>query len=96
MVRQIVGAANCPAAMPLVKFARNPGFLVDSGRIDCPVRFIWGTSDQLLRWPDTAVRFQAEWFPESEFVELDGVGHCPQLEVPAETAEMIAGTTLLA
>ena len=64
VVRQIVGAANCPAAMPLVKFARNPGFLVDSGRIDCPVRFIWGTSDQLLRWPDTAVRFQAEWFPE--------------------------------
>jgi hypothetical protein len=26
-------------------------------------------------------------------VELDGVGHCPQLDVPLETAQLILGFT---
>jgi pimeloyl-ACP methyl ester carboxylesterase len=26
-------------------------------------------------------------------VELDGVGHCPQLDVPLETAQLIVGFT---
>lgn len=34
--------------------------------------------------------------PEAEYIELDGVGHCPQLEVPVEVAELIAGATRLA
>jgi pimeloyl-ACP methyl ester carboxylesterase len=27
------------------------------------------------------------------WVELDGVGHCPQLDVPLETAQLILGLT---
>ena len=42
------------------------------------------------RWPSAAVRFREEWLPHADWVELDGVGHCPQLDVPLETAELIA------
>ncbi len=60
------------------------------------MRFLWGTADRLLEWPSAAVRFRQEWLPEAEYVELDGSGHCPQLEVPLEVAELIAGTARLA
>jgi pimeloyl-ACP methyl ester carboxylesterase len=33
------------------------------------------------------------WLPNADWVELDGVGHSPQLDVPAETAELILGVT---
>ena len=28
-------------------------------------------------------------FPQADWVELEGVGHCPQLDVPLETAQLI-------
>ena len=34
-----------------------------------------------------------EWLPHADWVELDGVGHCPQLEVPLEAAQLILGFT---
>ncbi len=96
VVHQLIGAASCPAAKPMVGLAREQGFELDAEEIECPVRFVWGTADLLLRWPETAVRFREEWLPAAEFIELDGIGHCPQLEVPAEVAELIAGTARLA
>ena len=30
--------------------------------------------------------------PTADWVELDGVGHAPQLEVPVEAAQMIVGS----
>jgi pimeloyl-ACP methyl ester carboxylesterase len=39
------------------------------------------------------VRFRDEWVPHAEWVELEGAGHCPQLDVPLETAELILGLT---
>ena len=35
----------------------------------------------------------AEYANGAEFVELDGIGHGPQLDVPLETAELILGWT---
>ncbi|MBN8866242.1 MAG: alpha/beta fold hydrolase [Solirubrobacterales bacterium] len=95
VAHQILGAASCPAALPMVELARREGFNLDAARIDCPVRFVWGTEDRLLPWPSYAVRYREEWLPGAEYVELDGVGHCPQLEVPLEVAELIAGTARL-
>ena len=37
-----------------------------------------------------AMRYRAE-LPNADWAEIDGVGHCPQLDVPVETAELIAG-----
>ena len=94
-VQLLLGAANCPGAPQMIETARRDGFELDADRINCPVRLVWGTEDKLLRWPDTAVRFR-EWLPRAEFIELEGAGHSPQLEVPLEVAELIAGTARLA
>ena len=51
--------------------------------VTCPVRIVWGTEDALLPWPDAAARMRRDWLPHADWVELDGVGHCPQLDVPA-------------
>ena len=58
-----------------------------------PVRIVWGTGDRLLPWPSAAVRFRHEWLPRADWVELDGVGHSPQLDVPLEAAQLILGFT---
>jgi pimeloyl-ACP methyl ester carboxylesterase len=91
LAHQIRGAAACTAALPLVAYAQREGWRLDAGRIDCPVRVAWGTEDKLLRWPGAAARFREEWLPHADWVELGGVGHCPQLDVPLETAELIRG-----
>ncbi len=44
----------------------------------------------MLGLPDAAARYRAE-FPQAEWIESAGAGHCPQLDHPTETAELIAG-----
>ena len=85
--------ANCVAVGPLVALALREGYHLDAERITCPVRVVWGTADRLLPWPAAAARLRTEWLPQADWVVLDGVGHCQQLEVPLETAELIAGFT---
>jgi pimeloyl-ACP methyl ester carboxylesterase len=51
------------------------------------------TDDRLLPWPSAALRFREEWLPHADWVELEGVGHCPQLDVPVEVAELVLGLT---
>ena len=62
---------------------------LDAERIACPGRIASGTSDLVLPWPSAAVRFREEWLPQAEYVLLDDVGHCPQLDVPAEIAALV-------
>ena len=61
--------------------------------ITCPVRIVWGTDDQLLPWPSAAARYRDDWLPQADWVELEGIGHCPQLDIPLETAHLITGFT---
>ena len=89
----IGGAAGCDGAGPLIEYALREGWPLDAARIDCPLRIVWGTGDRLLPWPSAAARFRDDWFPQADWVELDGVGHCPQLDVPLEAAQLIAGFT---
>jgi pimeloyl-ACP methyl ester carboxylesterase len=89
----MVGAAAAPAAPALIEHALREGWSIDAERITCPVRIVWGTADRLLPWPAAAARFRTDWLPHADWVELDGVGHCPQLDVPLETAELILGFT---
>ncbi len=92
LAHQIRGAAGCDGAEALLARARQAGYPLDAERITCPVRIVWGTEDKLLTWPDAAVRYR-QLLPWADWVELPGVGHCPQLDVPAETAELILGFT---
>jgi pimeloyl-ACP methyl ester carboxylesterase len=86
----IRGVAAC-AVRPLVDAALREGYTVQPERIECPVRIVWGTADRVLPWPEAAERYRASWAPQADWVLLDDVGHCPQLDVPLETAELILG-----
>ncbi len=88
----VMGAARCDSALALLQHAREATWDLEPALITCPVRIVWGTADRLLPWPAAGARYR-EWLPEAEWVELDGVGHCPQLDVPLETAELILGLT---
>ncbi len=92
LAHQIRGAAGCEAAGQLIEHALIEGWPVDAERISCPVRIVWGTDDKLLLWPSAAARFRDE-LPHADWVELQGVGHCPQLDVPLQTAQLILGFT---
>ena len=93
LAHQMLGAASCRAASAMIDNARREDWSLDAEQIACPVRIVWGTDDRLLAWPPTAARFRHDWLPHADWVELDGVGHCPQLDVPLETAQLIVGFT---
>ena len=93
LAHQIRGAASCDAALALLEHIGRDGYELDAEKISCPVRVVWGTEDRLLPWPQAATRYRNEWLPNADWVELEGVGHSPQLDVPRETAELILGFT---
>jgi pimeloyl-ACP methyl ester carboxylesterase len=93
LAHQLLGVARCTGARALIAHALREGWRVDAERITCPVRIVWGTDDKLLPWPSAAARYRREWLPHADWVELEGVGHCPQLDVPLESAELILGFT---
>ena len=57
------------------------------------MRVVWGIEDKLLAWPSAALRYRDDWLPHADWVVLDDVGHCPQLDVPLEAAQLILGFT---
>jgi pimeloyl-ACP methyl ester carboxylesterase len=93
IAHQIRGAAGCDGLKTLIDAGLERGWSLAAERIDCPVRVVWGTDDKLLRWPSAAARYRDEWVPNADWIELEGIGHCPQLDVPLETAQLILGFT---
>jgi pimeloyl-ACP methyl ester carboxylesterase len=93
LAHQLRGAAACAAGPALIQHALRAGWSLDAERIACPVRIAWGTEDRLLPWPSAATRYRHEWLPHADWIELEGVGHCPPLDIPLETAQLILGFT---
>jgi pimeloyl-ACP methyl ester carboxylesterase len=93
LAHQMLGIASCKALGPLIENALHEGWNLDADKITCAVRVLWGTDDKLLPWPAAAARYREDWLPHANWVVLDGVGHCPQLDIPRETAELIVGFT---
>jgi pimeloyl-ACP methyl ester carboxylesterase len=89
----MLGVAACARAHDLLHAAARMSWELDAARIVCPVRVVWGTADRLLPWPAAAARFRDEWLPNADWVELEGAGHCPQLDLPLPTAQLILGVT---
>lgn len=87
----VTGVAGCDALGPLVDYARREGWSLDAAAIDCPVRVIWGSQDLILPAGVADLRYRTDWLPQAEWIDLEGVGHCPQLDVPAEAANLIIG-----
>lgn len=88
LAHQLVGAARCEATLPLIAFAEQHGWPLDTAAIEIPVRIVWGTEDAILAWPRSAERYRRE-LPQADWVELEGVGHAPQLDVPAVASELV-------
>jgi pimeloyl-ACP methyl ester carboxylesterase len=93
LAHQMLAAASSPAGPALIDHALHGDWGLRAEKITCPVRIVWGTDDRLLPWPSAAARFRKDWLPHADWVELEGVGHCPQLDVPLETAQLILGFT---
>jgi pimeloyl-ACP methyl ester carboxylesterase len=93
LAHQLRGAAACEAIGLNERSADADEWALDAARIDCPLRIVWGTEDKLLPWPTAAVHYRDSLFPHADWVVLDGVGHCPQLDVPTEAAQLIIGFT---
>jgi pimeloyl-ACP methyl ester carboxylesterase len=86
------GVVACGGMTELNEHARREGWPLDAERVTCPLRIVWGTADRVLEWPRAAERWRAA-FPHADWIELDGVGHGPQLDVPLEAAQLILGQT---
>jgi len=93
VVHVLNATAFCPGTQALIDTALREGYALEAERIACPVRVVWGTADSILPWPSAAARYRHEWLPHADWVQLDDVGHCPQLDVPLETAQLILGFT---
>jgi pimeloyl-ACP methyl ester carboxylesterase len=94
IAHQMLAVAGTGGAPALIEHGLREGYAeLDAQAIACPVRIVWGTGDRLLPWPSAATRFRHEWLPHADWVELDGVGHSPQLDVPLEAAQLILGLT---
>jgi pimeloyl-ACP methyl ester carboxylesterase len=92
LAHQMLGVARCDGAEAMIANARESGWPLEPERVTCPVRIVWGTEDRLLPYPAAAERYRRE-LPQADWVELDGVGHYPQWDVPLETAQLILGFT---
>jgi pimeloyl-ACP methyl ester carboxylesterase len=92
LAHQLVGVATCDASR-LIEHARPARWELDAERIACPIRIVWGADDRLLPWPSAAARYRDDWLPHADWIELEAVGHCPQLDVPLEAAQLILGFT---
>ena len=91
VAHQIAGAAACDTDR-LLPFGETSAWELDAERITCPLRIVWGTADRVLPWPAATARYR-RLLPQADWVELDGVGHGPQLDVPLEAAQLILGFT---
>ena len=90
VVNVIRAGALCTEAPRMIAFAEQSAWPFEPPA--CPTRIVWGTADRLLPWPHAAARYRA-LLPHADWIELDGIGHCPQVDVPLEAAELILGVS---
>lgn len=79
-------AAECPAAGPLLDQADVDGW-PNLEPIDVPIRIAWGSEDRIIPKRHLSSRFH-EFIPDAEWIDLEGIGHMPQIECPQETAKL--------
>ena len=84
LAHQMRGAAALPGAVRADR-ARAPQGLEPRRRADRRARCgsCGARRTGSCRGRRAAARYREQWLPQADWVELDGVGHCPQLDVPA-------------
>ena len=71
----------------LTRPTSEPVELPEMENLDLPVLMVWGAEDELTVLEEA--RQVAEALPDAELTVLDGVGHIPLEESPAELAELM-------
>ena len=87
------GVAGCDGGRAADRARAARGLALDAERSTARCGSCGAPTDRLLPWPAAAARYRDDWLPHADWVELEGVGHCPQLDVPLETAQLILGFT---
>ena len=83
---QEVGAAD--VFLAFVRYSQGPLPEDLLPQLSCAALFIWGQADP---WePVTLGRQLAQYAVVDDFIELEGVGHCPQDEAPELVNPMVA------
>ncbi len=59
----------------------------DLERIECPLLLVWGERDRMVY--TTGAERVLRTVPYSDIEIIPGVGHCPQVEVPEQLAQML-------
>jgi pimeloyl-ACP methyl ester carboxylesterase len=90
-VEMAEASAACEIYLPLLEHLTSSGF-GDLAAIDSPVQIAWGTRDRVLPWPVYAERFR-QMTPEAEWVQFEGLGHCPMLDDAPLTTNTILDLT---
>jgi pimeloyl-ACP methyl ester carboxylesterase len=85
-----------PAVAHLVASLAEADFLAaeEVRRVRCPSVLVWGESDRLI--PDACRDFYLANLKNVRYHPLAGCGHCPQLEAPKRTAEILLELPALA
>lgn len=61
----------------------------DLVRVECSVLLVWGERDRMVTCRGSRHLLAA--LPDARYERLDGVGHCPQLEVPELVVDLLTG-----
>lgn len=86
------GARDCAIYLDLMAAILQDGPPKAFEGIDCPVRIAWGTKDRVIPHSRYAKRLR-DLIPTAEYVELDGLGHCPMVDDPPLIARTILEVT---
>lgn len=86
------GALGCTVVKAATRAHRAGPFFGDLAPIACPVRILYGTRDQIIRWPAYYTRLP-RLLPGAEFIALEGLGHCPMWDDPDLVARRILEVT---
>jgi pimeloyl-ACP methyl ester carboxylesterase len=80
---------RAPSVLQLVGSLQAEDFLSEEelAAVDCPSVLIWGENDRLI--PDGCRAFFLEKLPRVRYEPVPDCGHCPQLECPRKTAEIL-------
>jgi pimeloyl-ACP methyl ester carboxylesterase len=87
--REVAKLLSAPAVVHLFSTLTADDFLSEEelARVACPAVLIWGESDRFI--PAACRDFFLEKLPRVRHEPLPDCGHCPQLECPRRTAEIL-------
>ncbi len=80
---------RAPSVLDFVGSLQAEDFLSEAelAAVECPSVLIWGENDRLI--PEGCRSFFLEKLPRVRYEPVPDCGHCPQLECPRRTAEIL-------